>query len=311
MKNAVIISVSLCWLLLGSCAYDVKTETATSGKLKIGIDESYSLMMDSQIYTFEALYQNAKVAATYKPEADVINDLMNDTIQAAVICRDLTEQEKNSFLKRQRIVTTTKIATDAIAFIINPENLDSNLSMNQLKAIFAGTDTSWAQLDKQNGAGSIRIVFDNEKSCNARTVSETLLNKKPFPPQCFAVKTNKEVIDYVNRNKNALGVISVSWISDFHDRTSQEFLSKIKVVALSERAEPQGPSDYKKPYQAWIYEQTYPLRRDVYYIKTGLEGTLGSGFAAFIAGEKGQLIIHKMGMVAATAPVRTVHISTE
>jgi phosphate transport system substrate-binding protein len=118
------------------------------------------------------------------------------------------------------------------------------------------------------------------------------------------------VIEYVNKNKNAMGVISISWISDFHDPTSQEFLKKIKVVALSERADP-TPSDYKKPYQAWIYEKTYPLRRDVYYVKTGLAGTLGSGFAAFIAGEKGQLIIHKMGMVAATAPIRTVHISNE
>ncbi|MFI5150965.1 MAG: PstS family phosphate ABC transporter substrate-binding protein [Bacteroidia bacterium] len=312
MKKLPGICAGILWLFGASCSYDYKnTESATTGKLKLGVDESYSLMMDSQIYTFEALYQYAKVMPRYLPEADVIQDLLKDSIQAAVICRDLTDAEKKMFESKQRIVTTTKIATDAIAFIVNPENNDTSLSVDQLKAIFAGADTSWSQLDKNNKFGSIRVLFDNTKSCNARFVSENLLDKKPFPPSCFSVKTNAEVIEYVNKNKNALGVISVSWISDFHDRTSQEFLSKIKVVGLSERKEPGSAADYKKPYQAWIYEKTYPLRRDVYYVKTGLAGTLGSGFAAFIAGEKGQLIIHKMGMVAATAPVRAVHISTE
>jgi phosphate transport system substrate-binding protein len=311
MKKILGIVVAVIGIFCSSCSYDLNSESATSGKLKIGVDESYSLMMDSQIYTFEALYPYAKVAPRYRPEADVISDLLADTIQAAIICRDLTDAEKKMFESKHRIVTTTKIATDAIAFIVNPENPDTAFSLIQLKAIFAGTDTTWSQLDKNNKNGAIRVVFDNTKSCNARFVSENLLDKKPFPSSCFSVKTNAEVIDYVNKNKNAIGVISVSWISDFHDKTSQEFLSKIKVVGLSERTEPAGPADYKKPYQAWIYEKTYPLRRDVYYVKTGLEGTLGSGFAAFIAGEKGQLIIHQMGMVAATAPIRAVHISTE
>jgi len=292
-----------------SCSYDYKnTDGPTTGHLKIGIDDSYSLMMDSQIYTFEALYTYAKVLPTYKPEAEVIQDLMNDSIQAAVICRDLTPNEKAFFEKKQRIVTTTKIAVDALAFIVNPDNPDTNLTLATIKNIFTGATSKWNQIDKNAKEDVINIVFDNDKSCNARTISETLLDKKAFPPNTFAVKSNAEVIDYVSKNKNAIGVISVSWISDMHDPVSQGFMKKIKVVALSDK-ENAGADDFKKPYQAWIYEKTYPLRRDVYFVKTGLQESLGSGFAAFVAGEKGQLIIHKMGMVAATAPVRTVHIT--
>jgi phosphate transport system substrate-binding protein len=302
---------AIAFALLSGCAYDYKnTDTATTGKLKIGIDDSYSLMMDSQIFTFETFYHNAKVIPFYKPEAAVLKDLLNDTIQAAIMCRDLSDSEKEWFKQKQRIVSTTKIAVDAVAFIVNPANTDTTLNMAQLRAVFAGTDTSWAQLSKEAKEGKINVVFDNEQSCNARYISETFLNKKSFPKNCFAVKTNKEVIDYVSQNKNALGVISVSWISDMHDPTSQDFLRKVKVVGLSEK-EGASTADYKKPYQAWIYEKTYPLTRDVFFVKTGLESTLGSGFAAFVAGEKGQLIIHKMGMVAATSPIRTIKISTE
>jgi phosphate transport system substrate-binding protein len=297
--------------VITGCSYDYKnTDGPTTGHLKIGIDDSYSLMMDSQIYTFESLYPYAKVLPTFKPEADVIQDLLNDTIQAAIICRDLTDKEKSFFEKKQRIVTTTKIAIDALAFIVNPENPDTNLTMSTIRDIFSGKVTEWNSIDKNSTAGGINIVFDNDKSCNARTISETLLDKKPFSKNTFAVKSNKEVIEYVNKNKNAIGVISVSWISDNHDPVSQDFLRKIKVVGLTDKESP-TPNDFKRPYQAWIYEKTYPIRRDVFFVKTGLQESLGSGFAAFVAGEKGQLIIHKMGMVAATAPVRTIHITEQ
>ncbi|HEV7230923.1 MAG TPA: substrate-binding domain-containing protein [Bacteroidia bacterium] len=309
MKKFISITLPLALLFLSGCSYDYKnTDSPTTGKLKIGIDDSYSLMMDSQIYTFEALYTYAKINPFYKPEADVIQDLLHDTVQAAIICRDLTDAEKEFFKQKQRIVTSTKIAVDGLALIVNPENPDTTLTVMNVRDIFTGKDTLWSQLDKSFAPGKINVVFDNEKSCNQRYISENIIDKKPFPKNCFAVKSNKEVIEYVHSNKNAMGVISVSWISDNHDPASQDFLRKIKVVALSEKEKPEA-SDYKKPYQAWIYEKTYPFRRDVYFVKTGLQETLGSGFAAFVAGEKGQLIIHKMGMVAATAPIRTVRIS--
>jgi phosphate transport system substrate-binding protein len=116
------------------------------------------------------------------------------------------------------------------------------------------------------------------------------------------------VIDYVNANKNAIGVISVSWISDKDDPTSMAFLEKIKVVGIIDPSNTEKPDLARKPFQAYIYDGTYPLRRDVYIIRTGLRGTLGTGFASHVAGEKGQLIIHKMGMVAANAPTRVVKI---
>jgi phosphate transport system substrate-binding protein len=312
MKSIASIAAITCLLFAAGCSYDYKnTDSTTTGKLKIGVDESYSLMMDSQIYTFETFYRYAKVIPFYKQEADVVEDLMNDSVQAAILCKDLSDQQKEFFKNKQRKVISTKVAVDALALIINPENMDSNFTMSTVRALFTGADSSWSQINKDSKLGKINVVFDNDKSCNARYISENILNKKPFSKNCFAVKSNKEVIEYVNKNKNAIGVISVSWISDFHDPTSQDFLRKIKVVSVSEKDNPASADDYKKPYQAWIYEKTYPLRRDVYFVKTGLQETLGSGFAAFVAGEKGQLIIHKMGMVAATAPVRMVKITNE
>ena len=59
----------------------------------------------------------------------------------------------------------------------------------------------------------------------------------------------------------------------------------------------------------YIYSGEYPFCRDVYIINREGRTGLGTGFAAFVAGEKGQLIILKAGMVPATQPVRMVKIT--
>ncbi|MFM2000260.1 MAG: hypothetical protein RL204_2207 [Bacteroidota bacterium] len=288
--------------------YDLNKDSVTSGKLKIGIDESYSLMMDSQLFIFKELYKHAEIQATYSAEGDIIKALMDDSIQSAVICRPLNEKEMEYFKSIQRLPESTKIAVDAVALIVNPANMDSTFTMEQLTRLFNGQDTSWSQINPASSLGKINIVFDNQKSCNERTIREKFVPSGKLPANCFAVHSNQEVIDYVNANKNAIGVISVSWISDKDDPTSMAFLEKIKVVGIIDPSNTEKPDLARKPFQAYIYDETYPLRRDVYIIRTGLRGTLGTGFASHVAGEKGQLIIHKMGMVAANAPTRVVKI---
>lgn len=296
-------------MFLFSCQnYDLNKDSVTSGKLKIGIDESYSLMMDSQLFIFKELYKHAEIQATYSAEGDIIQALMDDSIQSAVICRPLNEKEMEYFKRIQRLPESTKIAVDAVALIVNPANMDSTFTMEQLTRMFNGQDTAWSQINPASSLGKINIVFDNQKSCNERTIREKFVPSGKLSANCFAVHSNQEVIDYVNANKNAVGVISVSWISDKDDPTSMAFLEKIKVVGIVDPSNTEKPDLARKPFQAYIYDESYPLRRDVYIIRTGLRGTLGTGFASHVAGEKGQLIIHKMGMVAANAPTRVVKI---
>ncbi|MES2629900.1 MAG: substrate-binding domain-containing protein [Bacteroidota bacterium] len=288
-----------------------KTDTPTSGELVIGVDESYIPMMDTQIYTFESIYKKAFIHPLYKPEAEIIQDLINDSIRSAVIGRDLTEKEKEYFKSKTHPAFVTKIAVDAVALIVNRENTDSLLTLGQVRNIFSGTDSTWKQVNGKNSAGTINVVFDNNGSANYRYMKEEVLKGAPLSKNAYAKHSNAEVIDYVNTNKNAIGVISVAWLADRKDSLTQSFMEKVRVVAISEFESPDDISDYKKPYQAYIFTKAYPLRRDVYVIKLGTRSGLGAGFAAHLAGEKGQLIIHKLGMVAAQSPVRMVEIKTE
>lgn len=285
------------------------TETPTSGNIKMSIDESFQQLFDTELYTFLSFYKNAQIKPAYKPELDVIEDFMNDSVRNIVTARKLT-QEQEDYLKSQQIVCrTTVIASDGIALIVNPQNPDTVISYQTVKDIFAGKTNNWKNVNGKSSIGGIKVVFDNKKSANVRYLMEKF-QLKDLPSNCFAANSNAEVINYVKNHKDALGVISVNWISDKDDSLSISFLKEIKVMAIGSEFDP-NPSDYYRPYAAYIKKEYYPLRREVYMISRETFTGLGSGFIQFVAGEKGQRIVLKSGMVPSTMPTRVMQIKSE
>lgn len=302
------LSLSLITLFAVSCGDSGKDgkplDTPVSGEINIAVDESFKPIMEAEIETFEALYPKTKIHAKYVSEVDAFKALLNDSARIILATRDLTDEEKAYFKKITITPKTVKIANDAVALIVNPENIDSTFSYETLFKIFKGEIKSWEELNKANKLGDIQIVFDNKSSGTARFIKERLLKGADFPKNCFAVNTNPEVIEHVAANKNTIGVIGVNWISDGDDEKSLSFLRKIKVVGL--QSDNMADMDFYKPYQAYISTKQYLLRRDVYIISREARTGLGTGFASFVAGDKGQRIILKSGLLPATMPVRIV-----
>ena len=295
-------------VILSGCATQPNepTDTPTSGTVNITVDESFQQLFDTQIYTFQSLYPKAKVNATYLSEREALQRMIDDSCKVVVMCRDLTPSERDKFKTANLFPISTKIAEDAIAILVNPENLDSTITVDNLKSILLGKDSLWNQLSPKSSLGKITVVFDNTGSANARYMQDTLLQGKSFSKNAFAVKSNPEVIDYIGKNKNAIGVLSVNWISDMDDSVAQNFLKKVKVLAVKK----DNTSEAFKPYQAYIKTKEYPFTRNVYMINRQTRAGLGMGFVSFVAGDKGQLMILKAGLIPAVAPVRLVHINT-
>jgi phosphate transport system substrate-binding protein len=238
-----------------------------------------------------------------------MNDFMNDSVKTIVTALKLTPAQIE-FLKSKAIIPkTTTIATDAVAFITNKSNPDSLIQIDKIKQIFHGLITDWNQINKKNTGGNIEMVFDSNKSANARYFIDKL-NLKSFPDNCFTANTNDAVINYVEKNKNAIGIISVNWISENTDSISNNFLDRVNVIGLTSELDPEG-SYYYKPYAAYIADNSYPFTREIYMITRETFDGLGSGFVRFVAGEKGQRIVLKAGLVPATMPIRFVQIKTE
>ncbi|MCX6274207.1 MAG: substrate-binding domain-containing protein [Bacteroidetes bacterium] len=287
------------------------TDTPTSGDITIVCDESYQPLISVESDTFHSIYQYATVHVKYLPEGEAFKQLVtNDSVRMIICSRELNQSEKDYFNGRKIIPRVTKVAIDAVALVVNNENPDTLIRFEQLKNIVNGNFSSWKQMNPKSNLDSIVVVFDKSGSANARYLQQTFqLNKAALPPNWFATNSNADVADYVSKNKNAIGVISVNWISDRDDPMTDQFLGKIRVVELSPPDSSQFSNEFFKPYQAYIALKQYPLIRDVYMISREGRNGLGTGFASFVAGDQGQRIIRLMGMLPATMPVRLIQVN--
>ena len=301
-------------LFFSACETNQKPkDTPTSGAITIGVDESFQSIGQAEVNTFNGLYKYATVTPQYCSEKECFERLMKDSVRLIITTRTLALEESIYFDRQKLYPRATKIAYDALAIIVNRENPDTLFRYDELKEIFSGKVNTWTQRKPDSKLGAINIVFDNAGSGNVRLIREKLLGSADavLPANCFAAKTNPEVIEYVNTHKNALGIIGVSWVSDGDDTALRGFLNKIRVAAVAPSINMKGAGEYYLPYQAYIAQQVYPLIREVYIVSREARSGLGTGFASFVASDKGQRIILKSGMVPSTMPIRLISIKSE
>ncbi len=279
-------------------------ETPTSGDIKIVADESFRLIVDAEVDTFLALYNYAKIKPIYKPENELVADFLNDSVKVIVSSWAPSEEQRKVLLDLQTVVRTTVVAYDALALVLHKDNPDSLLTYKNVQDIFTGAITDWKQINPKSKLGTINIVFDNIHSGNIRYFREKFELPDKLGSNFYAVNSNPEVVGYVSESPGALGIISVNWISDEDDSLSLSFLDKIKVAAVSQPY--LDESTFYLPVQGSIYDKTYPFVREVNMNSRESFSGLGSGFVSFVAGEKGQRIILKSGLVPATMPIRII-----
>jgi phosphate transport system substrate-binding protein len=275
---------------------DSHTDTPTSGNLAIAADETYKPLIESEVLTFESIYKYANITVKFKPEAEVFNDLMNDSVRLIIVSRKLNDAELKQFEKWEIVPKVTKIAYDAIALIGSKDLKDTVYTLDQLNMLLSAGVT-----DKK--LKNIKVVFDNNNSSTIRFIKEKT-GVKEFSSNCYALNSGPAVLDYVSKEKNTIGIIGVDYISEQDDTTSQNFIKTIKVLDIAVNSD----SEAFKPYQAYIAQKIYPLYREVYIVSKEAYTGLGTGFTAFVASERGQRIVLKLGLVPATMPVRLVEV---
>ena len=259
----------------------------------------------------------------YVDEQAAVDSLLNlGQVKTIVITRTLTDKEKKYLEDRDKHVKQQKIAVDAIALIVNPKNdIDEPITRSELGKILSGQITRWDQIGPSK-MGKIDVIFEHQGSSTVKYMRDSLMNGAQFGPNVFAQKSNQDVFRVVSENPNALGVIGVSWISSDlssrtmsteelaeslqrNDTTTTAFNEAVKVLKV------RGDSALTayKPYQAYIFDGSYPLYRSIYMITVAPGASLGHGFYSFVTGFQGQKLIQLTGILPATVRPRMVNVN--
>lgn len=305
-----------CVLLTASCALvtthwgcasapTTELDTPTKGKINFSVDENVQSLAQELIDVFETSYPEAFLITSFKTETAVIADLYNDSSRLAIMTRRLNADETAYFEGLQFGIEQIKIGSDAIVFVVNKENVDSAFTTETLRKILTGEYSQWAQVDSASKLTDIDVIFDDGASSNLRFLTDSLMNGAKPGANVFAASTADSVIAYVSRNPAAIGIISLNAIGDKDSQVAVNRKNQIKVCAVGL----DSLAAYT-PSQSAIVAGNYPFVRDIWIVKIGKRAGLGTGFASFALGERGQLIVQRAGLAPAVPAERKIELTT-
>ncbi|MBM4284655.1 MAG: phosphate ABC transporter substrate-binding protein [Deltaproteobacteria bacterium] len=166
------------------------------------------------------------------------------------------------------------IAWDGIAVIVHAANPLTNLSLDDLRAIFAGKITDWRQLGQRPHA--IHLITREEGSGTRNAFEELVMGKVEITPAALVQDSNGSVREIVANDPNALGYISVGLV----DR-------RVKALSI----------DGVSPTREHLRQHSYKLvRRFLLVSRLPPRGPVKE-FVDFVLSAKGQSLLEQEGLV--------------
>ena len=291
--------LSILLLFCVSCKKSVNdgwTDTMSGGLIRIACDESFKILMDTEIAAFEIRYDSAYIIPVYTNETNAIRLMLADSVRFALTTRDINPQEKRAFEDKKRTVKKSLVAFDGVALIANLQNKDSIIGLPDLKKILTGVITEWSQINPASNLGTIRVLFEGNESGILRYALDSIIRGENLSPNLYALNNSAEVIEKVSQMPNAIGLIGFSLLSD---ETSSSYLAvrdKIRLMRVSKTENATLENSYL-PYAGDIIRENYPLWRPVYVLLSDPRSGLSSAFSIFVVNEIGQKVIQKSGLL--------------
>lgn len=297
-------------LVLNGCSSG-NLDNPRNGTVAISADESYRPLVQALTSAYEGIFPAAHFDVIYRPEQESILSLLQDSSRLAFTSRPLNAKEKEMIRQQSGAIKEQKIAIDGIALIVGKANQDSLITIEELKGIFSGQISDWSQLEGSEQKGPITLVFDYANSSNLEFMLKRFGVKDVTKLPIYTSNSNEKVIEFVKENRLAIGFIGVNWISDGQAVLAERLSKGLRVMGVSDKANPNSISDYAQPFQNDLKKGRYPLARFIYIISREGYSGLGGGLMTYIARDVGGLIIEKMGLVPIIPYPRNIEMQTK
>ena len=287
-----------------------RTDTPTSGTIEFVSDESFSPIIEELRKQFEFKFPKAHLQPRYTNEIEGLQMIKDLKTCLFITSRGLLPSEIAYLKTKRQLPQVFPIGYDGLALIVNRANQDTCITVADVKRVLSGQAKDWADVVPGSKRGNIEVVFDNQSSATLHYVVDSILGGKPInSTNIVAAKTSKEVINYVDRTPNAIGVIGSNWLNDHRDSTNTTFKKNINIMSVSVK-DKATPMNSWKPYQAYMLDGRYPFVRTLYAIVVDPQKGLPNSFANYIAGPTGQLIIFKSGLLPYRGDIMVKTVST-
>ena len=203
-----------------------------------------------------------------------ITAAQSGTADIGMSSRSLNDVEKKS-------LTYVEIARDGLAVIINPNNPIENLTLNQIRDIYAATVSDWGQVGGTES--KIHVITREEGSGTRSAFADLVMGKTEITPRAIVQDSNGAVRQLVADDPNAIGFISLGLVN-----------STVKALHL----------DGVAATRENIENDSYKLSRPFLFITQGEPRELTKLFIDFTLSQEGQQLLINEGLIPSSEGTR-------
>lgn len=268
----VLVSIGLLAGLFTGCGSTASNNSADTEALSGTVSTDGSTSMEKVIgYLSEAyMEENSGVKVTYNPtgSGSGIQAVGEGRCDIGLSSRDLKDEEKTDLIG-------TVVAIDGIAVIVNPENKISDLTIEEISALYKGEITNWSQL---GGDDAPVVLIGREAASGTRDGFESITGTEDKCKYSQELTSTGDVVQTVASNPNAIGYASLASVKDS--------VKSIKVEGVT-------------PTTETIQNGTYKIQRDfVFVTKKNTElSKAAKAFFDFATSSDADALIEKAGAV--------------
>lgn len=196
--------------------------------------------------------------------ADGIATVVKDRFEMGGLCCPLPPEKA----KKHNLVSH-KVGVDVKAVIVNSGTGVRGLTLKQVSDIHNGAITNWKQVGGKNRP--VALIYRDHCRDMDEPVRKALGITGAVAKKAIIVKTDKEIVEYVEQFPGAIGVVS------------RVFAEKAKVIMAAVDSAAPTPENAEMGL--------YPITGGMYIITKGAPAGWTGKFIEFVLSEEGQTII--------------------
>lgn len=260
-------------VLLAS-AVGLASVAASAGTVVVNGSTTVLPAMQKISENFMKKHSDIKVSISGGGSGHGIKALMDKTTDVAMSSRDIKLAEAENVKKSGGEAVRFVVAIDAIVPVVHPKNAVKDLTLDQIRDIYAGRITNW----KQVGGADARItVVSRDSSSGTFETWESLVMKgERVQQRALLQASNGAVLQTVAKNPNAIGYVGLGYLVK-----DVKGLDIAGVKATMKTAE----------------TRTWPLSRELYLFTNGKPVGDTKALVDFALSSEGQLSVKEVGFV--------------
>ena len=196
--------------------------------------------------TFMAKHKDIQVSLSGGGSGHGIKSLMDKTTDVAMASRDMKPAEVENVKKNGGEAVRFTVAIDAIVPIVNPKNTVKDLSLQQIRDIYAGRITNWKDVGGPDAR--ITVVSRDSSSGTFETWEELVMKGERVQQRALLQASNGAVLQTVAKNPNAIGYVGLGYIT--------KDIKGLEIGGVTASADT-------------ALSRTWPLARDLYLFTNG------------------------------------------